>query len=237
MRSYNFFSLKTNKKKTKYKKCKGIFSKRHISISLRRHIAETRRDEARWEALKEFAARGWTKIRQASAAAATAQGKKKSKWNRKRYENSWATEFSLSLRLELLIKQQTKKKQQEQQIDFYIRIIYTYNIYKGRGACGSYSTGQMRVKLEDQEKYSGLKKKKKFFCPTAGRSFFLSFPLSAILSPLLSASAERQCSAVTEVSISNSTTENLSPLRDQRTKHFYCSTVIYSINDTNTTNY
>ena len=49
-----------------------------------------------------------------------------------------------SLGLELLIKQQTNKKQQ-QQIDFYIRIIYTH-IYKEKGACGFHYTGQMRVK-------------------------------------------------------------------------------------------
>ena len=132
----------------------------------------------------------------------------------------------------MLIKQQTKKTQQEQQIDFYIRIIYTYNIYKGRGACGFYSTGQMRVKLEDQEKYSG--KKRSSSVPLLDS---LSFSLSLFLVFFYhhSASAERQRSEVTEVSISNSTTENLSPVRDQRTKHFYCSTVIYSINDTNTT--
>lgn len=100
-------------------------------------------------------------------------------------------------------------------------------------ACGFHSTGQMRVKLEDQEIYSG----KKFFSPTAGHSFFISFPLSRLLPPLLSASAEPPRSEVKKVSISNSTTENFSPLWDQRTKPFYCSTVIYSINDTNTTNY
>lgn len=68
---------------------RDFFKKTYQHFLTKTHCrGETRQGET----LKEFAARGWTQIRQASAA----QGKKKTKWNLKRYELLSYRIFSLA---------------------------------------------------------------------------------------------------------------------------------------------
>lgn len=143
------------------------------------------------------------------------EDEKKKNWKKMWWD--WTTELFFLLRLELLIKQQTNKQKKAATTN---RFLYTYyiHIYIRKEALVAFTVlDKWGLKLEDQEKQ--WKKKKLYIY---WQTFFL-FPLFLLLSHCLSASAELWLLEVTEVSISNNRTANLSPLRDQRTKHFYCS--------------
>lgn len=143
----------------------------------------------------------------------------------------------LSLSFEPSVKQQTKrkkvkknKKHEREQLRF-LYTYYTHICYLKKEALMAFITlDKWGLNLKTKEKCSG--KKRSSSCPASGLSF--SFPL--FFCHLLSANAGH--SVVTEVSMPSVKLINLSPQRDQRTKHFYSSTEIYGINNnTNTINY
>lgn len=141
--------------------------------------------------------------------------KKKKNW-KKRSDETEQQNFFL-LRLELLIKQQTNKRKAATTNRFlYTYYIHTY-IYIRKEALVAFTVlDKWGFKLEDQKKTSG---KKETILYVHWQTFFL-FPSFSYSLPV---SLSKRRSAATEVSISNNRTANLSPLRDQRTKHFYCS--------------
>lgn len=105
------------------------------------------------------------------------------------------------------------------------RFLYTYYIhvyiYTRTKALVAFTVlDKWGYKLEDQEQQWKIE---------APLTDSLSLSLFLLFSHHLSAVAELWLLEVTEVSISNSRTASISPLRDQRTKHFYCSEQWYMI--------